>query len=53
MKHIGLKLPVVFVFDRLDGPVELFSQGFREELLNGNIEFLGEYDSQTGIDVVL
>lgn len=46
-----LELPVLF--DRLDGPLELFAQGLGEELLNGDVELLAEDDGKTGINIVL
>jgi hypothetical protein len=46
-----LELPV-FV-NRLDGPIELLAQRLGEELLNGDVELLGEDNGETRIDVVL
>ena len=49
--HVLLELPVLV--HRLDSPIELLPQGFGEELFDWHVEFLGEDDSQAGIDVVL
>lgn len=46
-----LELPVLV--NGLDGPIKLFAQRLGEEALNGDIEFLGEDDGETGVDVVL
>lgn len=46
-----LELPVLV--DRLDRPVELLAQRLGEELLNGDVELLGEDHSKTRVDVVL
>jgi hypothetical protein len=48
-----LELPVIGIFNRLDGPVEFLPQGLREKLLDRDIELFGKDDSQTRIDVVL
>jgi hypothetical protein len=47
----SLELPVLVY--RLDGPIELLAECLGEELLDGNVEFFGENDGETGIDVVL
>lgn len=47
----GSEFPVLV--DRLDGPVKLLSQCFREELFNRDLEFLREYDGETRVDVIL
>jgi hypothetical protein len=46
-----LELPVLV--HRLDGPVELFPQCLGEELLDRDVELLGEDDGETRVDVVL
>lgn len=51
MHKIELKFPVLV--HRLDGPVELLTQGLGEELLDGDVELLREDHGETGIDVVL
>ena len=49
--HVFLKLPV-FVH-RLDSPIEFLPQGLGKELFDWHVEFLGEDDSEAGIDVIL
>lgn len=46
-----LKLPVLV--NRLDSPVELFTECFREKALDGYVELLGEDHGEARIDVVL
>lgn len=46
-----LELPVAV--DRLNGPFEFLAQRLGEELLDGDVEFLGEDCGETGVDVVL
>ena len=46
-----LELPI-FV-DRFDGPVELLTQGLGEELLDRNVEPLGEDGREAGVDIIL
>lgn len=36
-----------------DCPIELFAQGFREELFYGDIELFRKYDGETWVDVIL
>lgn len=47
------ELPVFDVFNGLDSPVEFLAQRLRKELLDWNVELLGEHDSKTRINVVL
>ena len=51
--HACFVLELPGLINRLDGPVELLPKCLREELLNGDVELLGEDYSETGIDVVL
>jgi hypothetical protein len=46
-----LELPVLV--DGLDGPVELLAQCLGEELLDRDVELLGEDHGETRVDVVL
>lgn len=48
-----LELPVRLVLYGLDGPVELLAKRFGEELLEWDLELVGEDDSQARIDIVL
>lgn len=50
-QRTDLEFPVFI--DRLDGPVKLLSERFREELFDRDIELLRENDGETGIDVIL
>lgn len=47
------ELPVVIVFNGLDGPVELLTQSLGEELLNRDAKLLGKDYSEARIDVIL
>lgn len=47
------ELPCVVIADRLDGPVELVAERLGEELLDRDLELVGEDDGKAGIDVVL
>lgn len=51
MLCVELELPVLV--DGSNGPCELLAQGLGKELLDGHVEFLGENDSETRVDVVL
>lgn len=46
------ELPFV-IFDGLDSPAELFTQGLGKELLDGNVKLLGEDDSEAWVNIVL
>lgn len=46
-----LELPILF--NRLDGPLELLTEGLGEELLDGHVKLLAENNRETGINVVL
>lgn len=46
-----LKLPILV--GRLNRPLEFISQGLCEYLLNGDVVFLAEHDSETGVDIIL
>jgi hypothetical protein len=48
---VTLEIPVLV--DGLDGPIELFAQRLGEEPLDRDVEFLGEDDGETRVDVVL
>src|SRR3981081_3054479 len=50
---VYLKLPVIGVFDRLDGPVEFFAQSFGKELFDRHIKLLGEDNRKARINIVL
>ena len=47
------EFPRVIIADRLDGPVELVAERLGEELLDRDLELVGEDDGKAGIDVVL
>jgi len=49
----NLKLPRVIFTNRLNSPVELLPQSFREELLDRDVIALREDDCKSGVDVVL
>jgi len=46
-----LELPILV--GRLNRPLEFISQGLCEDLLNGDVIFLAEHDSETGVDIIL
>ena len=44
---------LILILNRLDGPVELLTQSLGEELLDRDLELVGEDDSETRVDIVL
>lgn len=53
IKKRHLKLPIVVVLDRVNGPDELLAESLGKELLDRNVKLLGEHYRKTGVDVVL
>ena len=49
----GARLELPILIHRLDGPIELLPQSFREEALDRHGELLREDDREAGIDVIL
>ena len=48
-----LEFPVRLVLYGLDGPVELLAKGLGEELLERDLELVGEDNSQARVDIIL
>jgi len=49
----GLELPSSIVTDGGDGPGKLLTESLREESLDGDVELVGEDNTESWIDVVL